>query len=326
MTTTNFDTLFAGICNELGQVKTFICSQLEVENSLLEPFIEFLRDQRGKMLRPALLLLSGQAVGQITDTHIRTAAIVEMLHNATLLHDDVLDRAQRRRGKDAANKLWGNATAILTGDLLLSNVFVGCAELDRPRIVSILAEVSKKTCLGEMLQTVQKQNFGLTEAEYIEIITAKTALFFGACCRLGALTCNANENDIEALAEFGLNAGIAFQINDDLLDIIGTETKVGKTLGTDIERSTPTLPVIHLLGTVDDKQRAQLIERLIEKSITITELTELMRNAGSLAYAQNQAETYYQKASEALATIEDSPPKTTLIELARLLTNQTTQP
>ena len=317
---TNIDTLFAGIESELNQVRDFIRLQLKIDNSLLEPFIEFLNAQNGKMIRPALVLLSGKAVGQITDIHIRIAAIVEMLHNATLLHDDVLDRAKRRRGKVAANKLWGNATAVLTGDLLLSNVFTCCAKLGRPRIVTILAEVTKKICLGEMLQNAQRQNFDLTEAEYIDIITAKTAVLFSTCCRLGALACNADDNETKALAEFGLNTGIAFQINDDLLDIIGTETKTGKTLGTDIERNTPTLPVIHLLKTVGDKRKIQLTERLVEKSITIAELAALMQDAGSFAYAQNLAETYCRKAIDALATIENSPSKTTLIELVRLLT------
>lgn len=325
MTTTRTDLnmLFATINNELDLVKDSVKSQLKTGNSLPEPFTEFLNSQNGKMIRPGLVLLSGKAIApKTTAIHIKIAAIVEMLHNATLLHDDVLDKAQCRRGRTTANKLWGNELAVLLGDLLLSKVLSGCVQLSQPQIVAIIAETTTKMCTGEIIQNIQRLNFELTETEYIDIITAKTAVFFSTCCRLGALASEADEDESQMLAKFGLNAGIAFQINDDLLDITGAELRTGKTLGTDLDKNNLTLPIIHLLNNLNSKQRIKLIEELRNNCISVAELATLMQSSDSFVYTQKKIQLYCQKAVNALEPLKETPAKTALIELAQILIHQ----
>ena len=211
---------FGFISDELNQVKELINEQLAgwAEEGIVSRLVEHLKGGGGKMLRPGLVLLAGGGCGKITDEHIRIAAIVEMIHNATLLHDDVIDEGQKRRGESTVNSLWGNESAVLLGDFLLSRVFRMCADLES-RLQKIIADAAARICKGELRQISQRQNWQLSEPEYIEIITAKSAAFFGCCCELGGLLAGASEAQAQSLICFGQNAGIAFQITDDLLDI-----------------------------------------------------------------------------------------------------------
>jgi octaprenyl-diphosphate synthase len=307
---------FRFINDELGQVKKLINEQLLCcpDEIGVVRLVEHLNGCGGKMIRPGLVLLAGGAVGKITDKHICIAAIMEMIHNATLLHDDVIDEGQRRRGQATVNSLWGNASAVLLGDFLLSKVFRMCADLE-PQVAKIIASAADRTCEGELRQIAQRENWQLNETEYIDIITEKSAALFSSCCSLGGFLSGAGEGEVRLLSDFGLNLGIAFQIADDLLDIIGDEAKTGKTLGSDVDKNKLTLAVIHLLNTVDDKERAAVINSLCDKAGVI----EMLKSSGSLEYAYSKAQEFVAKAIATLAGLRESNAKGALIETARFI-------
>jgi octaprenyl-diphosphate synthase len=320
---------FRLINDELGQVKELIneqllcCPDATLRSSAtlrstskigVRRLVEHLNSCSGKMIRPGLVLLAGGAVGKITYKHIQIAAIMEMIHNATLLHDDVIDEGQRRRGQATVNSLWGNETAVLLGDFLLSKVFKMCADLE-PEVVKIIATAAARTCEGELRQIAQRENWQLNEMEYIDIITEKSAALFSSCCYLGGFLGGAGEVEVRMLSDFGLNLGIAFQIIDDLLDIVGDEVKTGKTLGSDVDKNKLTLAVIHLLGVMDEKGRIAVINSLCNKA----DLVETMRSNGSLEYASSKAQEFVAKAIAPLAGLRESDAKEALIETARFI-------
>ncbi len=286
--------------------------------------LEYVSGRSGKMIRPGLVLLAGRCCGKITDEHIRIAAIVEMIHNATLLHDDVIDEGQRRRGQPTINSLWGNESAVLLGDFLLSRVFKICAELE-PQVAGVIAAATIRICEGELRQIVQRQNWQLSESEYVDIITEKSAALFSSCCYLGGLLAQGTEAQVRSLAAFGLNAGIAFQITDDLLDIVGDESKTGKTLGSDADKNKLTLAVIHLLRVVDEKEKNAVINSYLERKNTqydMDALVETLSCYGSLEYARNRAQEFVAGAVRALADLQESDAKKALIETARFMASR----
>ena len=232
------------IAEELIQVQKVLSEQLDCSDERLAPFIDYLKNRHGKMLRASVLLLSGKLFGDITELHIRIAAVVEMIHAATLLHDDVIDNGHSRRYRATANNLWGANMAVLLGDYILSKAFVATACLQRDDINRILADTAATICQGEMLQNACRGDSAISVEEYLEIIEKKTAVFFANCAQLGAIISGADENGCEALYNFGLNLGLAFQITDDLIDIVGTESETGKTTGKDVENKILTLPAI----------------------------------------------------------------------------------
>jgi octaprenyl-diphosphate synthase len=286
--------------------------------------LEYVSGRSGKMIRPGLVLLAGRCCGKITDEHIRIAAIVEMIHNATLLHDDVIDEGQRRRGQPTINSLWGNESAVLLGDFLLSRVFRICAELE-PQVAGVIAAATIRICEGELRQIVQRQNWQLSESEYVNIITEKSAALFSSSCYLGGLLAQGTEAQVQSLAAFGLNAGIAFQITDDLLDIVGDESKTGKTLGSDADKNKLTLAVIHLLRAVDEKEKNAVINSYLERKNAQYDkdtLAETLSRYGSLEYARNRAQEFVAGAERALAGLQESDAKKALIETARFMASR----
>lgn len=314
---------FRHIQGRLDQVKELISRQLTAppKDQPVRQLLDYMNTRSGKMIRPGLVLLSADAVGKITDKHIRIAAIVEMIHNATLLHDDVIDQGQQRRGLATINHLWGNESAVILGDFLLSRVFSMCADLS-PKIISIIAATAARTCEGELRQIMQRRNWRLSEAEYIDIIAEKSAVFLSSCCRLGALLSRAGKGKVESLARFGFNAGIAFQITDDLLDVTGDENKTGKTGGKDADRNKLTLAVIHLLQVVDRKEKAKVYDRLNAAGMNKSALTQMLRSYGSLEYAHHRAQEYVARALRELAKLPESDAKEALIETAKFMANR----
>lgn len=264
----------------------------------------------GKMLRPALVLLAGQATGQLSDTHIELAAIVEMIHLASLLHDDVIDKAEQRRGRPSANALWGNTQAVLLGDFVLSKAFGMAAKLELPSAAGILCQTAETICTGEIQQNCNKGNWNLTEADYLAIIEGKTASLFAACGVLGALAAGADAGIQDALRRYGTAVGTAFQITDDLLDIVGDAAAEGKTLGTDMLGEKPTLPILYWLGT-DDKQRQQCIGQLLGGE----DIRPLIIKSGATTHALRCADQYVQQARTHLAALPDTPAKAILNDL-----------
>jgi len=287
----------------------------------LAAFFDHLKAGSGKMLRPGMVLLAGACFGPLTEEHARVSAMVEMIHHATLLHDDVMDDGCKRRGVPTANSLWGNECAVLLGDFILSRVFQMAADL-APAVAKILAQTAVRVCEGELRQTVQKRNWQLSEAQYLEIITEKSASFFGGCCQLGAMLSQAAEDQVESLGRFGLLAGIAFQITDDLLDIAGDEKRTGKTPQSDLAKDKPTLAVIHLLRTIDVPRRAQVRHVLESSEQPRRELVDLLERQGSLQYARETAADYVAQAVDALEHVPAGPAKDALVETARFMANR----
>jgi octaprenyl-diphosphate synthase len=306
---------------ELTHVQQRILSFVSEDLSIaIQDTIEPLRNTlfSGKMIRPALVLLAGKACGGIVDEHIRVAALVEIIHNATLLHDDVIDEGCKRRGVATINSLWGNESAVLLGDFLLSKVFQACADLD-PAVIRIIAAAVARTCEGELRQVSRRGNWQLTESEYIDIITEKTAALFSCCCELGVLLAGANKAQQQSLACFGLNVGIAFQITDDLLDIVGDEVQTGKTLGSDVDKNKLTLAVIHLLNTLERSQKKEMAVKLNVMSEDKKAVAGILSSFGALEYAEARGQEFANKAIKSLAELKQSDAKSALIEVAKFV-------
>lgn len=303
---------------QLRQVRSLISRQLHShpQTAAVGQLMDHIQARSGKMLRPGLVLLSGSCCGRLKDEHIRVAAVFEIIHDATLLHDDVIDEADQRRGRPTVNKLWGNESAVLLGDFLLSRVFEMSAELD-PQIAKSIAVAAGRTCQGELNQNLQKKNFELTEQQYLEIITDKTAAIFVGCCQLGAQLAGAKQADVDMLNDFGLNLGIAFQIADDLTDITGDQDNAGKTLGTDLAKTKPTLPVIHMLSAAKGNAKAELINLLEKNGIdSQKQIVTLLSDNGSFVYSHNLLTEHIDRAKSSLEHMDSNPAKSSLIELA----------
>lgn len=304
---------------ELKQVQMLINKHLlfkgdDAAGGLIRP----LRCFRGKMIRPALLLLSGHCCGKISDKHIRVAAVIEMLHNATLLHDDVIDDGKLRRGQPTINNLLGNESAVLLGDFLLSRIFLLCNKLE-PQINKKIASATARLCEGELMQIAQKRNWHLSEKEYIEIIIEKTAELFSTCCLIGASLSDADKMQSRRLADFGLNFGIAFQLADDLTDLTGDENRSGKTIGRDIDRHKPTLALIHHLSHLNRQQRNNLVKQLDSTSVNENTIKKLLNSSSSIAYTKDRVNFYIDKAIQSLGNLNQTPTGKALIQTARLI-------
>jgi len=316
-------TYYALIEDELARVKKYINEQFITSNISIIKLMEYLKLRQGKMLRPSLLLLSGKACGNLDQLHIQLAAIVEMIHTATLFHDDVLDEAEKRRGMSTVNNLRGNEFAVLLGDFLLSKISGMLAQLGNSEIEELVARTTLRICEGELRQNVERKNWALSESEYISIIADKTASLFKFCCYIGGFVAGANEEELIALSDFGLNVGIAFQIIDDISDITADENQVGKTLGSDFNEGKPTLPIIHLFGVLSKNNKSLLIKRLNNGLCNATDISSMLENNGSLLYAQKQVEQYYTTAVKSLENLEETNAKNSLIQIAEFMIDRT---
>jgi octaprenyl-diphosphate synthase len=242
---------------------------------------------RGKMLRPTMVFLCGQAFGPVGERHVIVAATCEMIHMATLVHDDVLDEAEVRRKGHTVNHLRGNEVAVMLGDYLISNAFHLCSRAGDPALNLRLGEVTNTLCEGELVQLSHREDLSLDERTYFEIVRRKTAVLIGACCELGAQLSGAPADAVAALRRFGEGIGVAFQIQDDLLDLEGRQDVVGKSLGRDLEKGKLTLPVIIHLAQASGEVRERTIEaiRARDGAALLAELTA----SGSLAEARSRA-------------------------------------
>jgi octaprenyl-diphosphate synthase len=242
---------------------------------------------RGKMLRPTMVFLCGQAFGPVGERHVIVAATCEMIHMATLVHDDVLDEAEVRRKGHTVNHLRGNEVAVMLGDYLISNAFHLCSRAGDPALNLRLGEVTNTLCEGELVQLSHREDLSLDERTYFEIVRRKTAVLIGACCELGAQLSGAPADAVAALRRFGEGIGVAFQIQDDLLDLEGRQDVVGKSLGRDLEKGKLTLPVIIHLAQASGEVRERTIEAIRARD-GVALLAELTAS-GSLAAARSRA-------------------------------------
>lgn len=311
--------LYEPIAADLQRVcRTFddeLFSDLPVVNDLCDHIRRF----RGKLLRPALLLLSGRACGRTTEEHITLAAVVEMVHMATLVHDDVLDEADMRRRNPTINRLRGNEAAVLLGDYLISHAFHLCSSLDSQQAARAVAAVTNIVCEGELQQVHHRGRHDLSVEQYLEIIQRKTAALTGVSCMLGATFAGADRSVVRALERFGLDVGMAFQIIDDALDIEGSEEQMGKTLGRDLAEGKLTLPVIHSLQHGDSSHRARLQACLEAELPDRVALRRLLDETGSLVAARASATAYVRSATDALAILSPGAARDALVRLAGMI-------
>lgn len=310
------------IHDELNQVRQQIAEQLITPFDSVNRLLRDTAAGAGKMLRPALVLLSGRCFGLLSDRHITLATMAELIHTASLLHDDVLDQGTMRRKAPTINVLHGNEAAVLLGDYLLSRVFSLGMEFDDAEIGRVFSATAMALCQGELLQNVQRQNWRLDEATYLEIIRGKTAELFGSCCHLGALISGAERTQMVSLGNYGIGLGMAFQITDDLLDIDGREDKAGKTLGTDLAKRKPTLPVIHAVATATEPFRKRLIGYLNDGADR-GQIVSMLKETGSLDYAAEKARGYCRESVKCLSFLTEGPAKTVLTRMAEGMVDRT---
>tara|TARA_Y100000589_G_scaffold321352_1_gene352574 strand:- start:18235 stop:19233 length:999 start_codon:yes stop_codon:yes gene_type:complete len=310
------DTLAGLIQNELVIIGEILEDQLRGEHEIVNDLCRHIESYRGKMLRPSLVVLSALASGSesITRQHRVIAAVVEMIHMATLIHDDVLDEADTRRGGRTISALRGNEMAVMLGDYLISNAFHLCSSIGQPWVNEYLGSITNTLCEGELIQLGNRQNLEIDEQTYFTIVEKKTASLIGASCRLGALLTRPDEDDAGNLERFGISCGIAFQITDDLLDIVGEQDVVGKSVGRDLEKGKLTLPTIYAMNEMDDDDRLRLIE-LIENR-DLAGLRSTVRDAGLIDRAMEKASSLVDSAKGRLDSLEDTPARTLLASLA----------
>jgi len=312
--------LFAGIRAELADVEDRLQSELRSRHESVDQVVRHGYRLGGKRLRPALLLLAGKACGDVNAAHETLAVVVEMIHTATLVHDDVLDEADLRRHEDTINARWGNETSVLLGDFLFSHAFYLAATVGADAC-QLIGKSTNRVCEGEMRQTLAEGDLQLSEADYFAIIDAKTAELCACCCELGALNSNADAKVTQALSDYGRNLGIAFQIADDLLDLAGEEQDTGKSLGRDLAKRKMTLPLIHARDTLVDGPRTAFLS-LIESAADSQSLVETLHELGSLDHARREAKRYATKAAEGLSVLPNSPARTTLELIAQFVVSR----
>ena len=300
--------LAALLDRELDEVALIFERQLASELSAVNGLCLHIEQYRGKMLRPTLVLLSGLVAGEepydgssLTDRHRTLGAVVEMIHMATLVHDDVLDEAEVRRRGATVNHLWGNEAAVMLGDYLISNAFHLCSTMADPAINLSLGEVTNTLCEGELLQLHHRHDYGLEERTYYEIVRRKTASLIGECCRLGGHLAGANDRIAAAMHRAGVLLGIAFQIQDDLLDLIGEEALVGKTLGRDLEKGKLTLPVIFHLSETSQQERGEALRRI--ESGDVEGLRDLLLDSGAVERSRAASQRFVKEAKEELGEL-----------------------
>ncbi|MCB9865059.1 MAG: polyprenyl synthetase family protein [Phycisphaerales bacterium] len=312
--------LYAPIQPGLDRVVGIMDRELASDLPFVATLCERVQAYRGKMLRPALLLLTAEAVSGATPDHDTLGAVVELVHLATLVHDDVLDEAELRRGHTTINGLVGNESAVMLGDFLISHAFHLCSSLDSQYASRLIGSTTNTVCEGELMQLHHRGCYDLGEADYFEIIRRKTAALTGAACTLGARYANADARTVVALGGFGVNAGMAFQIMDDILDLTGTEQCTGKTLGRDLDLGKLTLPIIHFLSNVDSSRRTQLVEVLKKGSVADRgSIAASLNDAGSLQYATTVAQRYVAKALAALELLAPSTARSALTAMAEFI-------
>jgi octaprenyl-diphosphate synthase len=309
---TSFGPIEPAVQADLQSVHSKIRQILSTEKAFLSERLAFLLEHPGKMLRPLLLLLSARACGSVQSIHIDLAAIIELIHTATLLHDDVVDRAVLRRGRPSANALWGNTAAVLLGDFLLSRALVLGAQLHSTVLSEQILQTAQQICEGELLQNYHRRNWQMDETLYQQIISAKTASLFAASCMLGASWAQADNSAVEALTEYGRYFGLAFQIRDDVLDLFSSEEKTGKTIGTDLAEGKPTLPLILWLKTLPESEKQQVLESL-NKPRKQRELVRRIRASSIPLQILQHLQQLKDKACRCLNPLPDTPAKNSLL-------------
>ncbi len=311
--------MLAPVAEDLQRVDALIRERLASDVALVRQVAEYIVGSGGKRLRPALLLLSAGAAGATgrREASLQLATVVEFIHTATLLHDDVVDESRLRRGRDTANASFGNAAAVLVGDFLYSRAFQMMVELDDMRVLKVLAEATNTIAGGEVLQLMGSHDPEVDEARYLEVIRRKTAKLFEAAARLGGVLARSGDGVEAYLADYGMHVGTAFQLTDDVLDYSGDAETIGKSLGDDLAEGKPTLPLIHTLRTGSAAQVRTVRQAIVEGGREdFGGVLAAIRACGALDYSLGVARREAQAAARAIEPLVPSAFKDSLLELA----------
>ncbi|MES2742479.1 MAG: octaprenyl diphosphate synthase [Pseudomonadota bacterium] len=310
------NTIAHTIAADLEAVNLVIRHKLHSEVSLVNQIAEYIISAGGKRIRPVLVLLMANAYGYRGAAHHDLAAVVEFIHTATLLHDDVVDESSMRRGRQTANALFGNAASVLVGDFLYSRAFQMMVGLNNMRVMQILSDATNVIAEGEVLQLLNMHDPDVNQERYLQVIRSKTAKLFEAAAELGALIAGANDEQVEAAGEYGRSLGTAFQLIDDLLDYAGDATEIGKNVGDDLREGKPTLPLIYLMENGTPAQR-ELVRSCIEHGDEqhFDVILAAVTSSGALDFTRRAAEAAARRAAEAVAGLADGPYKDALLQL-----------
>lgn len=308
--------LIQSIAADMEAVNATIRRQLHSEVPLVNQIAEYIISAGGKRIRPVLVLLMANAYSYRGSHHHDLAAVVEFIHTATLLHDDVVDESSMRRGRQTANALFGNAASVLVGDFLYSRAFQMMVSVGDMRVMQILADATNVIAEGEVLQLLNMHDPDVTEERYLQVIRSKTAKLFEAAAQLGALVAGASDDEIEAAAEYGRSLGTAFQLIDDVLDYSGNTSDIGKNVGDDLREGKPTLPLIYLMQHGSPEQQ-QLVRACIENGDEqhFDEILAAITSSGALDYTRNEANKASQLAAQSVFALPDSQFKDSLLQL-----------
>jgi octaprenyl-diphosphate synthase len=313
------------IRGELSRVLELMGRELASADRAIAPIMQHIAESRGGLIRPALVLLSGKCFGRIVPEHIRLGAIVEMVHTATLLHDDVIDEASVRRGRSSLNSLWGNDCAVLAGDYLLARAFGLSSDLQNVRMRRAISATALSMCNGELTQDLLRGKWDISEDAYCSIIKEKTAAFFSSCCALGAMASKASAGQVRSLAAYGLDVGMAFQHTDDILDIIGHPETIRKSNGSDLANGKVTLPFIRMLAVLDHSEREAVIVKLDSGKSTVADFASRLRRSGALKYAFAAAQKHITRAITHLRATDENAARAGLVEIAHAITSRIDQ-
>lgn len=300
----------------MREVDRVISERLNSGVPLVSQVSQYIINAGGKRLRPAILLLVCQALGYGAENRFKLAAVVEFIHTATLLHDDVVDESALRRGRDTANAMFGNAASVLVGDFLYSRAFQMMVEANNMRLLEVLAQATNVIAEGEVLQLMNMHNAELDEAAYLDVIRSKTAKLFEACARVGAILAGAEPSVEEACATYGQALGTAFQIVDDVLDYTGQAKVMGKNLGDDLREGKTTLPLIAAMRLANAQDRSILKTAIESGDISqIQAIVAIVQKTGALAVAQEAAASEAKRAIAAIALLPSNDFKACLLQL-----------
>lgn len=314
------------IKDELIEYEREYKSFLKSNVFLIDKVVQYIVAQKGKRLRPILVLLTSRLHdGVALDSRsLKAAAIMELLHTATLIHDDVVDQSHQRRGMPSLNSIWKNKVSILMGDYLFSKSLLAMLSLQNMRAYAIISETAQRMSQGELLGMERRKDYWMDEEVYFRLISDKTSSLLAAACQLGAVASTDDEEDIAAMKEFGENLGIAFQIRDDLLDILGVEKNTGKPLGNDIRDNKITLPLLYALKKAQ-KREARGVIRMIKRDANKQEIKEIaafVEIYGGIKYSMEKAQEFSKQAITTLDRYPDSPYKNSLTNLVNFVTTR----
>lgn len=313
----NLSEISKPVLSELGNFNLLFKQSLKSKVGIVDLITKYILKQKGKKIRPLLVLLSSKVAGNVNERTYRGAILVELLHTATLVHDDVVDEAEKRRGLPSINAVWKNKVAVLMGDYLLSRGLLIAVENDDFDFLKIITNTVRRMSEGELLQIKKTHKLDIDEPTYFRIISDKTASLLSTCCEIGAKSTTNDENQIEAMREFGENLGKAFQIIDDILDYVGTSNIIGKPLGADIKEKKITLPLIHALKQAPKGESSNIIKLIKngKNKNNIKEVLEFVNKYDGIDYSYKVANSYVAKAKESISIFNNSESKMALESL-----------